>query len=373
MATVEFQQPEPLPLSDIPTAFPMDPDVCEEEEDDDIYRGLPEDQFPPAVITVPSPPPRPESSASGSSSSSSSRYSVSGRLGALAAVVEQAITRWARRNSSSSSLTTSTSSSSSASRSALSVQTKSTRKRRRRYNADHNARSERDIIARLRARHETRRIPRGFSLYVPPQLRSSRPNATPSNLVLQYDEQGVLKTHLLPVILNGVQCALRSSEKLRHYGKVLRKDEAPPIEEAIDGVSPSPPVDHGYRRRAGKGKQRITNKTPREHIPRPVSDGVVGPEKGSWPSWWLDISSPTYTDMRALGKVPLMLCTTIALYPHILQLLHLHPLTLEDILHQDPREKMVHPSPFSPSPSLLTVLLGTVSEAWILLHSVQSH
>ncbi|KZO95571.1 hypothetical protein CALVIDRAFT_528025 [Calocera viscosa TUFC12733] len=40
-------------------------------------------------------------------------------------------------------------------------------------------------------------------------------------------------------------------------------------------------------------------------------------------AWWLDVASPTPSDMRALGK-----------------LLHLHPLTLEDILFQDPREKL---------------------------------
>lgn len=40
-------------------------------------------------------------------------------------------------------------------------------------------------------------------------------------------------------------------------------------------------------------------------------------------AWWLDVCSPTWEDMRAIGK-----------------LLHLHPLTLEDILQQDPREKL---------------------------------
>ncbi|GAW06110.1 cation transporter [Lentinula edodes] len=39
--------------------------------------------------------------------------------------------------------------------------------------------------------------------------------------------------------------------------------------------------------------------------------------------WFLDVASPTSEDMRAIGK-----------------LLHLHPLTLEDILQQDPREKL---------------------------------
>ena len=316
---MEFQQPELLPLSDIPTGLPLTPDVCEEEEDDDIYRGLPDDQPPPPIITIPPPPPRPESSTSGSSSSSSSGYSVSGRLGALAAVVEHAITRWARRNSSSSSLTTSTSSSSSESRSAPSVQTKSTKRRRRRHSADQNARSERDILARIRARQETRRIPRGFSLYVPPELRTSRASTPASDPILQYDEQGVLRTHLLPVVLNRVQNALRLSEKLRQPDRVIQKSNRTLNHETvIHSVSPPLPMTQGRdRRRAGKGKHRDPNRTPRERVPRSIPDGVVGFEKGSWPSWWLDISSPTYADMRALGKVPFMFFITTTLYPHI--------------------------------------------------------
>ncbi|KAF9787181.1 hypothetical protein BJ322DRAFT_1107254 [Thelephora terrestris] len=318
MATAESQEPQSLLLSDVSTILPV-PDICVEEEDDDIYRGLPDDQPSPAVISnIPQLPPRPESSASGrTSASSSSGWSVSGRLGALAAVVENAITRWARRNSSSSSINTSTSSSSSVSRS-TSIQTKSTRKRSRRYSADHNARSERDIRARIRARQETRRTPRGFSLYVPPQLRTSRTSTSISDPVLQYDEQGVLRTHLLPTVLNRVYHALRLSEKLRQPERPIQRANRNATVDSAVGV-----VTQDRDQRAGKGKQRDPSKPPRERVPRPIPEGAVGPEKVSWPSWWLDVSSPTYADMKALGK-----------------LLHLHPLTLEDILQQDPREKM---------------------------------
>lgn len=41
------------------------------------------------------------------------------------------------------------------------------------------------------------------------------------------------------------------------------------------------------------------------------------------PAWWLDVSCPTWKDLRDIGE-----------------LLSLHPLTLEDVLHQDPREKL---------------------------------
>lgn len=40
-------------------------------------------------------------------------------------------------------------------------------------------------------------------------------------------------------------------------------------------------------------------------------------------AWWLDVSCPTWKDLRDIGE-----------------LLALHPLTLEDVLHQDPREKL---------------------------------
>jgi len=40
-------------------------------------------------------------------------------------------------------------------------------------------------------------------------------------------------------------------------------------------------------------------------------------------AWWLDVSCPTWKDLRDIGE-----------------LLGLHPLTLEDVLHQDPREKL---------------------------------
>ena len=57
--------------------------------------------------------------------------------------------------------------------------------------------------------------------------------------------------------------------------------------------------------------------------------------------WWLDVSSPSWDDMRSLGKVPsnhLRCC--VGTDDLLLQLLRLHPLTLEDILHQEPREKL---------------------------------
>jgi magnesium transporter len=49
--------------------------------------------------------------------------------------------------------------------------------------------------------------------------------------------------------------------------------------------------------------------------------GKILPKPGQ--AWWLDVSSPLWEDMQKIGK-----------------LLHLHPLTLEDIFYQESREKL---------------------------------
>lgn len=53
------------------------------------------------------------------------------------------------------------------------------------------------------------------------------------------------------------------------------------------------------------------------------------------------MSSPTWEDMRAIGKVCFIPSLASVQFAHVgCQVLHLHPLTLEDILQQDPREKL---------------------------------
>ncbi|TFY82653.1 hypothetical protein EWM64_g1359 [Hericium alpestre] len=74
-----------------------------------------------------------------------------------------------------------------------------------------------------------------------------------------------------------------------------------------------PPLPHQDYMLPDDGKS-IPPKTKKS----PVDDGP-GPHQ----AWWLDVASPTWEDMRAIGK-----------------LLQLHPLTLEDILQQEPREKL---------------------------------
>ncbi|KAG6842240.1 hypothetical protein C0991_000210 [Blastosporella zonata] len=66
---------------------------------------------------------------------------------------------------------------------------------------------------------------------------------------------------------------------------------------------------------------------PQDYMPpSPATTSLPGPTQlrtTKRKAWYLDIASPTWEDMRTLGKI-----------------LHLHPLTLEDILQRDPREKL---------------------------------
>lgn len=102
---------------------------------------------------------------------------------------------------------------------------------------------------------------------------------------------------------------------LLQHDYMLPGDLAPPsIVQALT-------LDERPRRRARKGKGRLGRLLERTaSAPTLVK---IPSERELNRAWWLDVSNPTWEDMRAIGK-----------------LLQLHPLTLEDILQQDPREKL---------------------------------
>lgn len=54
----------------------------------------------------------------------------------------------------------------------------------------------------------------------------------------------------------------------------------------------------------------------------------------------MDVSSPTWADLQAIGKVSVQWSARFTIVLPVSQLLHIHPLTLEDILQQEPREKV---------------------------------
>ncbi|KAI0756922.1 hypothetical protein C8Q80DRAFT_1333657 [Daedaleopsis nitida] len=319
-----------------------------EGEGHDIYRGAPPTTAPPRS-------PSPAASTSSSSSSSSSSLSgFGGRLGAISAGVEHAISRWARAWMSSSSLSTSSASSSSAS---VVTQSKSqiTRRRKRRPRSIatlHNARSELEIAARIRAREDLRNVPRSFVLYAPrlPIVNARSQAAAERRAARAALQDPILRTTSLDEATARLNAVLRERAKARRVRvePSLSRPLPPPIAPSPPPSRSFSPLHHDYMlsdgenvarhtmtvagsstRTLGKGKQKapvVEVEIPRTTPASPSSSPppVIKLEHQRVPkAWWLDVTSPTWEDMCAIGK-----------------LLHLHPLTLEDILTQDPREKL---------------------------------
>ncbi|KZT30534.1 hypothetical protein NEOLEDRAFT_1126102 [Neolentinus lepideus HHB14362 ss-1] len=305
-------------------------------EDSDIYRG--------------EPPARPSSpdahsviSSRSSTSSSSSGSSVIGRrLGAIAAVVEHAIARWARNNASISSSASSVSSDTSIRTLAKSV----ARRRRRRPSLafiHDNLQSEREIAARLKAREEFRHTSREFTLYLPKSLCQTLATFEAKDKGgRRQPPDRVARTTSLPLVLHYLDAALKKSSKvhrnydrpgisrprLEHSGENdqlhLHRDYMLPngLDPSIRGSS-FPNVTIPNSARKGKHKEEGRAKQP---VSSPSSSAYTSNHRSRPPpqrAWWIDVASPTWEDMKAFG-----------------QLLHIHPLTLEDILQQDPREKL---------------------------------
>lgn len=264
----------------------------------DIYRGVNKREQRMPLDTA-------DDISSTTSSSSSSSLNVVRRLGALAAVVEHAISRWARAQSdsvsSSSSSTSSTSSSST--RSALTSRRFGRRRRDTRASTIslQTTLTEQAIIARKKAREETRFVPRQFILLIPPSLIS------PGVRAKSHGDKGANNPHIeritnsssLQEVTQLLESVLRSSARARKTQ--ARFPEPSSSSWRIAGPSP--------QQRNGKGKSKGVDALVRENIPhtRTPPAGVsladtVTANKG----WWLDVASPTWEDMRTLGKVGYM-------------------------------------------------------------------
>lgn len=190
------------------------------------------------------------------------------------------------------------------------------RRRRQGMGSLHSEQSERDIAARIsliKAREESRLVPRQFSLYLSPTYR----------IYVQDDSQQTQKftlTSSLPSVLSQLDTALKKASKARRYQERARLTRTADIPFHQDFMLPESAIptrtasfnDLTEVRKPRKGKHRE---------PPMVSTSIVGDPSPK--TWFLDVASPTSADMHAIGK-----------------LLHLHPLTLEDILQQDPREKL---------------------------------
>ncbi len=301
---------EPIPrdyFSLHPLELPQDELEPEEPNEGDIYRGGHS-------------PTRPESISSSSSSSSTSSSSSSvfgGRLGAISTLVEHAIARWARARASTSSLDSASTASSSTVSSIVTVSRSylSRRRRRRSSVADiHNARSEREIAARIRAREEARQVPREFVLYTP---------GAPAKPRLPRDERsGVVRTASLPLILGELNVALKANFRTRRAQDLARAGAGAPSSHTPPQATPPgnrqpvfllPQQDYmmpqaseeeaAYRKRGRKGKQRATPELAVSETPPLSRAPSVSQLNRLNRAWWLDVSSPTWEDMRALGKV----------------------------------------------------------------------
>lgn len=272
----------------------------ENEDDGDIYRG------PPPYTPQPGRPGSVSSTSSSSSSSSSS--TVGGPLGALAAVVERAITRWARANWSTSSLD-SGSSDSSSSKSSFRTTNRSVNRRRKSLADLKRAHSEREVAARIRAREERRYVDREFCLYLPPA-------SGPSKLPPLPEEERTTRTTSLQSVLSQLDIALKRANKARKPRNRPRPTRQPPFEDAVpllphlDYMIPDP----DYSSQPGSSSSQSPIPTLRKGkqreglaAPSPLPSSLVGisstPGAANQPAWWLDVASPTWEDMRAIGKV----------------------------------------------------------------------
>ncbi len=315
-------------------AYLTDGEDCEIEHQD-IYRGPP----PPTPRPPRSPSPVPSSSPSSSSSSSSSTVSVfGGRLGAISAGVEHAISRWARAWMSTSSLSSSSSSAS------VTTQSKSqtTRLRRRRPRSIatlHNARSEREVAARIRAREDLRNIPRGFVLYTPrlPIVGARSQAAAERRAARAARQDPILRTTSLDEMTARLSAVLRERTKARRVRTITERTEpslSRPFPPAVTGPPVSRPrslpiqdymlsderavarppqntVVGSSTSAQAKGKDKGKAK---ESSFVPVPTGPPAVPASSPPlvklvptrvpqAWWLDVTSPTWEDMCAIGKV----------------------------------------------------------------------
>ena len=284
----------------------------EELTDHDIYRGV---QYPPSRASGP------ESvnsqNPSFTASSNSSFRLAGGRLGAIATRLERAITRWARTNWADSSSSLNSDTSSESSRSSFRTSNKSTTRRRRHRpslaDIQQRAQSERTVAARLRAREARRTIPREFNLYSPSTNDVSEVHGPPE------ETQQAVRTFSLDLMLPHLESLLRrhgKSRRARHRGRATATELDYPHQShphrSHQGHTPKHEAGKVSRtdvpdgaNRSEKGKDKMPSAAPPppnapEHLSVPLRDPGAGKPP---PAWWLDVSNPSWEDMRALGRV----------------------------------------------------------------------
>ena len=291
--TVHYEE-----AADIQGHFESDGAVVDESEDvddqlvdSDVYRGEPPSVPPLQLSPLPRQTTLTFETRSIASSDSSSSVNVGRRIGAIALAVEQAISRWARTHSSGSSTTSSSSASSS---SASSRRTRSTRKKHTRKHAEsvsiHNAARERELQERKRVHEESRVTPREFTLFLPPelaytQLRKTALDASiPSGPSTFDGSKRVMQTTSLPDILAKLDSALKQSSRAR--------------KARLKGAS-----THDTSQKGKNKCQESHGRTGGNSGAHKPSASAGATASKSQRGWWLDVTSPTWDDLRSIGKV----------------------------------------------------------------------
>lgn len=171
------------------------------------------------------------------------------------------------------------------------------------------------MAARFRAREESKHIPREFVLYLPPSLYSDgAPSmyAKGSQGRSQALPQRISRTSSLPPILGQLETALKQFTKARRTNRSRQKSPEPATPGAASPhqdymlpdflqapSGPAPFTELNTLRTTRKGKEREIPE--RSALTSPNEKGKM--DNRAPKAWWLDVSSPTWDDMRAIGKV----------------------------------------------------------------------
>ena len=274
------------------------------EYDHDIYRGEPSQPQQPLYAA--------SSVISTSTTSSASSLLAASRLGAIAAKLELAISRWAKNVRGNSSTSESSSSHSPSSSIVTLTKSQHTRRRGRRSSVSSlpTLQSEREIsarISRMKALEESRRIPRHFTLYIPHSI-SLRSLQNHSGAAMDIGgrhsaNQSLTSSTSLTLVLNQLDLVIKNAGRNRRTRQ--RHRNPPRNTSSLDLFSfpsqfvhdhqfssgPDPP---GTRSRKGKHRESSTAAESNPIMEEPIFKSQA---------WFLDVANPTWADLRAIGKV----------------------------------------------------------------------
>jgi magnesium transporter len=271
-------------------------------------------------VQFPGPP-----SLSSSSSSSSGGLPFSN----LVQTIERAIGRWARRGRTDGNSSSSSSNSSSSSSSTSSASSRSPTRRRGRKRSSSIQSHTTSLMTRRQLRQASRIVPREFVLFLPLEhgMTSRPPSSTLGGVAHLNEGDRILHTTSLKLVLGQLGTALKRNAKtqrpprpafttasqngtLRHTRVSLPStsgkrsttaNDVPRVAFDVGLSAARSPRDrrHAIDHKKAKGKQW---EAPRQIFWQEQMHTAAG-VNGSQRAWWLDVASPTWDDMRSLGKV----------------------------------------------------------------------